>query len=535
MTRLSAKQRISISSNAEQAILKYKGNHFLWHKYIHNIELDPMQLVKMHQMDQHKLTRDHSCRRTGKSFVCEMHTLEYMATQSDQSLGVVAPKRDQAVKSLKYHIDAIDRSEALTAYIQYKNGRKQKRDGGYTFFNNSVAECYGIMGEVDGGDLTIARLEEIDDVNPKRLFSNFLPMIISNRRAGAAKDAVNDTIIRITGVYKGASTITKLAAMGEYHELPVVNCHLGVELGLLNKNDIEMLRGGMTKEDFIRQMLCINVNSKNFIWKKWIVSALQAGLKTQVSLHEPVIGEEYACQGSVYLGYDAGGHGESETASNHAVVVIDVNGGYAIPVFVKTWAADTDDKIIRHDLLSIFRYFKPKKAIGDALGVGLISVMNDDLYNIGVTSLDKNLLNDGTSSKSKWPDWYFSPLQYEGMAKHIMFEGIQKSFSNNKVILPFIDDNDFIELTLKTHDHSCLETTYALFIKQLSNIIISKRVGSYAVYGKDNNNIGDDLFDALGGAFWAFMHDAIAGPDLAFEMSSVGTNEYLDRAIAYEQ
>ena len=39
--------------------------HALWHKHIHNVELDPLQLLKMQEMDIHPNTVDFSSRRTG--------------------------------------------------------------------------------------------------------------------------------------------------------------------------------------------------------------------------------------------------------------------------------------------------------------------------------------------------------------------------------------------------------------------------------------------------------------------------------------
>ncbi len=55
--------------------------HALWHKHVHNVELDPLQCLKMAEMDEHPNTADFSCRRTGKTAVKEMHNLEELATE----------------------------------------------------------------------------------------------------------------------------------------------------------------------------------------------------------------------------------------------------------------------------------------------------------------------------------------------------------------------------------------------------------------------------------------------------------------------
>lgn len=49
---------------------------------------------------------------------------------------------------------------------------------------------------------------------------------------GASKTAINKPQIRITGVFKGADTLSGLIDSGEYHCLPTVDCYLGIELGI---------------------------------------------------------------------------------------------------------------------------------------------------------------------------------------------------------------------------------------------------------------------------------------------------------------
>jgi hypothetical protein len=65
---------------AEREVMRFKGNHGLWHKHVHNSELDSMQLLKMELMDQHSSTVDFSCRRTRKTSTKELWAMEFMAT-----------------------------------------------------------------------------------------------------------------------------------------------------------------------------------------------------------------------------------------------------------------------------------------------------------------------------------------------------------------------------------------------------------------------------------------------------------------------
>ena len=106
-----AAQRIKVKHRAEVEIMRYaKADpetgvkpHALWHKHVHNVDLDPMQCLKMQEMDDHRSTVDFSCRRTGKTAVKEMYCLEYLATHPFQEEGIVAPRLQQSQTNLMYH------------------------------------------------------------------------------------------------------------------------------------------------------------------------------------------------------------------------------------------------------------------------------------------------------------------------------------------------------------------------------------------------------------------------------------------------
>ena len=67
MTRLSASQRITVQDRAEVEIARFAHDHALWHKHVHNVTLDSVQILKCIEMDEHPNTIDVSCRRTGKT------------------------------------------------------------------------------------------------------------------------------------------------------------------------------------------------------------------------------------------------------------------------------------------------------------------------------------------------------------------------------------------------------------------------------------------------------------------------------------
>ena len=494
--RQNATQRLRLQNIAEREVARYAGEHALWHKHVHNVDLDPMQVLKCVEMDTHKNTIDFSCRRTGKTAIKELYLLHWNATNNDQELGIVAPREAQALVNLGYHLEAIRRSEILTNYLKYQQGRRQIADSYYQFANNSISRAYGIMAQVDGGDLTTASLEEVDDMPKDRLFSRFLLMMGSSRRLGAAKQARNDPQIRITGVFKGADTLTELLDGEHYYTLPTIDCYLGIELGILNADFIDQMRVQLAPDEYIRQLLCQNVSAKNLIWESYIRKALQVGASVpDIQLAEPVPGKVFKKRGLISFGYDAGGHGERPESSKHALVVTEQIGNFVCVIYCRTWAPGADDAEVKRDLISLWRYFRPDTAHGDAFGVAMLSALNDDLYTARLTHIDRRTIGDGSSTASTWPEWPFSPLRYEGMTKHQMARALRAIFHHCRACLPYIDDLD---------DNDLATADYRLLIKQLPNIKPVKTTKSYESYKMASAKLGDDLFDAMLASVWGF-------------------------------
>lgn len=494
--RVNAAQRIRARNVAEGEVMRHKGDHAAWHKHVHNVDLDPVQVLKMIEMDRHRNTLDFSCRRTGKTAVKELYLLEDNATNADQELGIVAPREAQALVNLNYHMEAIRRSPILPHWIGHKNGRATLADTYYEFANRSKARAYGIMAQVDGGDLTSASLEEVDDMPKDRLFSRFLLMMGATRRLGAPAESRNHPQIRITGVFKGADTLTDLINGGHYHVLPTVDVYLGMELGILNEQFMLEMRDQLSPDEYIRQLLAINVSSRNLIWETKVRRALQIGLQAGIVLAQPLPGALYKKRGLIGIGYDASGHGESAHASKHALVVTEQIGNFTCFPFAKAWPAGTDDQVVKRDLLGFWRYFQPDYAIGDAYGVGMLTQLNDELYAEGLTPTDRRTVGHGDSTASTWPEWPFSPMRFEGMTKHSMASVLRSIFHNDQACLPYFDDQ-------KLDDPDTADLR--LLSRQLSNIKALPTKATYASYKMVDAKIGDDLFDAAMAAVWGLV------------------------------
>lgn len=519
MPRLTATDRIQIASRAEQAIMRFARPdpatglrpHALWHRHVHNVTLDPVQVLKMVEMDQHPNTIDVSCRRTGKTACKEMYLLEHLATMPHQDLGVVAPRQQQAQNNLSYHLESIQRSPMLGSYIGYKNGRKQQSDTKFCFANGSGASAYGIMSQIDGDSLTAASLEETDDMPSERLLSRFLPMLGAARRLGVDPGAASfKPQIRITGVFKGADVLQTLLDSGQYTLLPPVDVYLGIELGILNEKFMMEMRSQLPEGEFIRQFLCMNVASQNFIWEKHIRRAMAVGLQAGLQLAAPLPGARYKKRGLISFGYDHTGHGESLTASKSALVVSEQIGNFVTYPCVKTWPAGTDDKVIENDLIGYWQYFMPDAALGDAFGVGMLTSLNDRLFALGLTDIDRRTIGDGQSNASTWGDWAFAPIRFEGMTKHSMASSLKATFHNGNAAIPYIDTGvdavrDDANVVWLPHESVRGEEAadWILFIRQLGNIKTEQTKAGYLSYKMAEPRLGDDLFDAAMAANWA--------------------------------
>ena len=519
-----AAQRIQIQHSAEQEIMRYARPdpvtgirpHALWHKHVHNVDLDPMQVLKMQQMDDNRNTVDFSCRRTGKTAVKEMYCLEYLATTPFQEEGIVAPRLQQSQTNLMYHIDAIRRSPILSGWIGYKSGRRQIADTRYQFHNGSKAVCYGIMSQIDGDGLSIGSLEEIDDMPADRLFSRFLPMLGSARRLGVDSSVSFDPQIRITGVYKGADVLTQLIDTGGYHVLPPVDVYLGIELGILNQAFVDEMKEQLPDSEWIRQFLCINASAQNHIWEKYIRRAMAVGLSAGLQAACPLPGGRYRKKGLLSFGYDHSGHGESAHASKSALVVCEQVGNFATFPFVKTWPAGTDDAVVQRDLFGFWEYFRPDYAMGDAYGLGMLTNLNDMLFARGLTDIDRRSSGDGQSTASTWMHWPFAPIRFEGMTKHNMASLLRTAFHNGQAAIPYVDDGSDALRTKNAANTSwgpsrldeigADSSDFALFIRQLGNVKSAPaKNAAYNTYKMANPKIGDDLFDAACAAVYAMV------------------------------
>ncbi|MGB1203247.1 MAG: hypothetical protein ACPG75_06750, partial [Alloalcanivorax venustensis] len=187
----------------------------------------------------------------------------------------------------------------------------------------------------------------------------------------------------------------------------------------------------------------------------------------------------------------------------------------------RTWHPGTDDRVVKNDLISYWRYFRPDAAMGDAFGVGMLTELNDDLYLEGLTQVDRRTIGDGDSTATTWADWAFAPIRFEGMTKHQMACAIKALFSSGRVALPYCDDID-------RDDPERGDMRW--FQSQLSNIKAVATSKAYASYQMIKRALGDDLFDAAMAGVWALFTRGAAQPGSVVISSGRSRDELLGEA-----
>lgn len=523
--RVTAAERVRSSSVAEDEIARFARPdartglrpHALWHKHVHNVELDPVQVLKMLEMDRHRNTVDYSCRRTGKTSVKEMYNLERLATEAYQECGIVAPRMQQSQNNLDYMLEAIRRSPMLSAFIAYKQGRPQLKDTGFEFANHSKGGAYGIMSQIDGDSITIASLEETDDMPQERLLSRFLPMLGAARRLGVdAGVAKFKPEIRISGVFKGAGVLQSLIDTGEYVALTTVDLHLGLQLGVLDAAWAESMRKQLPADEYIRQFLCRNIQARNWIWEEHIRRALAVGLEAGIERAGPLPGQRYKRRGLLSFGYDHTGHGERPTASKSALVVCEVLGNWLTFPFVKLWPPGVSDQALRRDLVALWEYFRPDYAIGDAYGVGMLTAVNDDLFRQGLTHINRETVGEGESNATAWNQWAFAPMRFEGMTKHVMASAVREAFHHGRAAMPYVDTGWDGE-----------DPDWLAMVRQLGNMKAVPTRASYSSFQMADEKTGDDLFDATCAAVYALLTRGLEDAPAVVQSRRVGRADLL--------
>lgn len=159
----------------EREIRKYRGDHFLWHKHVTGINLNPHQVLWMNEMDRkgdsHMLI---GSRRIRKSFTVAAYYLEEAACLPYSEVNVHSPALEQSKRNLRYMHDMVMNSELLLAYVDQRLGEGLGKEH-IEFMNRSLIQAKGQASSVDGLGATHQWLEEFDDMDWETFLTRIYP------------------------------------------------------------------------------------------------------------------------------------------------------------------------------------------------------------------------------------------------------------------------------------------------------------------------------------------------------------------------
>ncbi|MCK4786218.1 MAG: hypothetical protein KAV87_20845 [Desulfobacteraceae bacterium] len=470
--------RANVSNAAEKEIHRYKDNNYLWAKHVCNVELRPIQLIWMDQMDRFNLTVLVAPPRVGKTFAVEIHGLKACAVNPWEDYRIFAPKEKQGADSLRYQIDEILDSPVLSAFVETRLGRKQIRSTGYTFQNGSNTEYYGQNSRLDGVNATVIRGEEFDDINIEIWKDRILPRGMAVNRNGLP------TRIRLTGVIQGRENLFLAERDANFDTLKKIDIYDALAMKIIDESYINILREQYSDDMWLRIALVKYVESRNFFHSKHLRAIQKAGQKVNIEPVIPEPGGRYEAGGRVGVGFDMGAQGSSSSASKYSIHFMDKIGMFKRWLYGEEFDPTMDPRRIRRRVVELWDYFRPVGGFADAFDSNLVAQINDDLYAEGLISYNRQR-EHAENKVENWKHWTLQPIRFQGAVKHQMFKGLQNAIHQHLLYTPMVVAGD--------EKYDVLKRT----INQLANIRSAKGGASYLLYEMIKKALGDDNVDTL--------------------------------------
>jgi hypothetical protein len=429
--------------------------------------------------------------RAGKTMAIEGVILYWMATNLKEDYRIYVPKYDQGKDALNYHYNWISRSKILMAFLEKHLGKPMLARTEYRFSNGSNSKIYSIRGEIEGHNCTVAHIEEFDDWTWEKFANDVM------RRFGAKNENGLETRVNISGTIMGQENIYKVATdqsfsifknLSQHPELGIIDAHLLVALGVLDRKAVELQRLTMSPDEWARSGLLQFTEASSFIFMKYFRDMMKRVLMWKKPL-KPVVfqkGGKYKPKGKVAVGIDCGHAGQKETSSWYTMHFVEEIKGYKRWLNSFRWSPDYNPKKWKEEVVDILSFYQPAGGYGDALKMNDIMDINDMAYSKGLTS--KNPMNYPEMNPSNWEKWWISPLHNHGQNKHEMYSAVQNAIHSGKLLTPYYDKSDKSE-----GSNSLLR-----LIRNLENIRVEKTAGHIPKYFGINKKIGDDEADAFG-------------------------------------
>ena len=494
--KLGANVTGNFRKSVEREIRKYRGNHYLWHKHVSGINLNPHQVHWMNEMDRngdsHMLI---GSRRIRKSFTVAAYFLEEAACLPYSEVNVHSPALEQSKRNLRYMNDMVMNSEILLAYLDERLGEGIGKEH-IEFMNRSLIQAKGQASSVDGLGATHQWLEEFDDMEWDTFLTRIYPTGSQikddhhyERHTGCTR-VITGTIKGIGNIYniEHPENISDGAATLKFNVLPKFNCWHGVAMGIIPENDIRLFQALSTPHQFARTYLVLYVESSAFYPDRWIRDCAD-----NEYLPVPVILDSdtrYVAQGDVTVGIDCAGAGSGEDASNWAITFTEKIGNRIFWLFSQEWSPNERPDVIINDIMRLCAFFRPKTGFGDAFDTAFLYDLNRVLFERGVTRIDVRRF-ENKQGKNGWDEWFLRPIRFHGPQKHLMHERMQKYIYGTLFRYPSIVEDD--------RRYAVLDK----MVKQLSNIKAERSGAGYNKYSMLNSKLGDDIVDSCIASVWA--------------------------------
>lgn len=411
---------------AAKVIEKYKADPFERIRVIYNRELRPFQLEWWLLMDSHPDVVCKACPRIGKTYLLAMRNLDEMVCYGGENLMVAAPKYDQAVETFRPAQEIIEESEVLKAFVKRNSAGKMEFGKGFVeFINRSNAKCFGVTSNFEGFNASILHVDETDDIPPDLFIRLF------GRTIGANVSGL-PTRKRLSGVIWGRLNIFRFESDPGFFTLPGVDVYRALAGGYLEKKAVLDARAQMTADEWLRTMCLIYVEARNLIWESWLTAAQYLGLQWELAPVPPLPGAQYRKKGALAIGLDMGHQGGGDDASEYALQVVEAVGKYRRWVWGRTWPPDTDPSEIITDLCEYWDFYRPDLGYSDALDANLAAMVNEELYNRGLTYYNWKI--KGRNDLEGWKDWarkgLLTPIHNSGRVKYYMYQSLRNAIYN---------------------------------------------------------------------------------------------------------
>lgn len=479
----------------EREIMKFRGDHYLWHKHVTGISLNPHQVHWMNEMDKkgdsHMLI---GSRRIRKSFTVSAYFLEEAMCLPYSEVNVHSPALEQSKRNLRYMNDMVMNSEIALSYLDERLGEGIGKEH-IEFMNRSLIQAKGQASSVDGLGATHQWLEEFDDMD----WDSFLTRIYPT--GSQIKDqhdyGCHNACLRvITGTIKGIGNIYKIEHPDEingsvklkFNVLPKFNAWHGVAMGIIPENDIKLFQAMSTPHQFARTYLVLYVESSAFYPDRWLRNCADNEYTPIDIIIDPKI--TYQARGDVTVGIDCAGAGSGEDASSWSATFTEKIGNQIFWLHSKEWSANSRPETIINDLVRLMAFFRPVGGFGDAFDTAFLYDLNRALHDNGLTRVDVRRY-ENKQGKDGWDEWFIKPLRFTGPQKHLMHERMQKYVYGCMFRYPAIVDDDSRYMIVQK------------MLNQFGNIKAERIPGGYNKYSMLNSKLGDDVVDSCIASVWA--------------------------------